>query len=456
MFSMQTLPKHSLNTNLFGMKRYGFGSGAGVTYTNNNLFGKAENLQLSINGSFEYVTSEKVREIASDTTTQQSFDGQFFESYESRIDYSLPRLTFPFAALDNNYFFSNARTRYSLSFSRSDQLLFDINSDIRFNVRFEVQHNRRFSSFLDMFELDLLDTDPSTQFRQALQEDFGEDSFEYQRILEDFRPQVSSIIRYTFRSRRTDLIKRNYGYYSEYSLAFGGNIPHLVDRYIVTPDTLEGNLPSLMPTSENSLAYSRFVKGTVDYRKYIPISDNAVFGYRGFIGMAFPYGNSNSIPLNQRFYAGGSNDIRGWNIYSLGPGAIPLEDVAINGGEIKLLGQFEVRQTVIDNFLSTDWIAAWFTDAGNIWYGHRTELQPRQNGITDPTNLANPRQSLERGRFQFNEFYKQIAVGSGFGIRFDWDYLVARFDFAFRIHDLQKGWFNDKKLYLGFGIGHSF
>lgn len=449
MFSLQTLPKHSLNFNVFGMKRYGFGSGAGVTYTNNNLFGRAENLQLSLNGSFEYVTSKTVRDIAADSSG--SYEGRFFQSVESQINYSLPRLIFPFSALDENVFFSNGRTRYGLSFTRSNQLLFDINSDIRFNLRYEVQHNERFSSFLDLMELDLLDTDPTPQFRQALKDDFGENSFEYQRILEDFRPQVSSLLRYTFRSQRTDLIQRDYGYFSEYSIAVGGNIPYLTDRYIITPNTIEGNLPPLVPGSHNSLAYSRFVKGMADYRRYIPLSNSAVFSYRGFMGIALPYGNSNSVPLNQRFYAGGSNDIRGWEIYSLGPGAIPLDEVTINGGEIKLMGQLEARQRLIKNFFSANWIGAWFADAGNIWYGPRTEFPT--SGQQSPSNRQ---RLLELGKFKFDEFYKQIAVGSGFGLRLDWEYVVARFDFAFRLHDLQRGWFNNKKLYFSFGIGHSF
>lgn len=456
MFSLQTLPKHSMNFNLFGMRRYGFGSGAGVTYTNNNLFGKAENLQLGLNGSFEYVSSETLREIAPDSANQGT-GGSLFRSFESSIEYSVPRLNFPFAALDDRPFFTNGRTRYSLSFSRSDQLLFDINSDTRFNLRYEVRHNERFSSFLDLIEVDVLDTDPSPQFRQSLIEEFGEDSFELQRILEDFRPQVSSILRYTFRSQNTDIIKRNRGHFSEYSIAFGGNIPYLIDRYLVTPGTIEGTLPSPAGVSKNSLSYSRFIKTTADYRRYIPISNNGVFAYRGFIGLAFPYGQSTTIPLNQRFYAGGSNDIRGWDIYSLGPGGIPLEEVTINGGQIKLLAQTETRQTLISDFLSANWIGAWFTDAGNIWYGPRTDLSAVSQPNGTPDNTAEERERiLRQGKFFMDEFYKQIAVGSGLGLRLDWDYVVVRFDFSFRVHDLQEGWFNNKKLYFSFGIGHSF
>ncbi|MDZ7774032.1 MAG: BamA/TamA family outer membrane protein [Balneolaceae bacterium] len=461
MFSLQTLPRHALNFNLFGMRRYGFGSGAGVTYTNNNLFGKAENLRLSMNGSFEYVRSETIREIAADSAGQ-GFSGSLFRSFEVRSEYTLPRLIFPFASLDDRLFFSNARTRYSLAFTRSNQLLFDINSDVRFNLRYEIQHNPRHSSFLDLVELDVLDTDPSPEFRQSLQQEYGEDSFEYQRILEDFRPQVSSILRYTFRSQRTDLIKRNYGYFSEYSISMGGNVPWLVDRLIVTPDTLEGNLPSPIRTSDNSLTYSRFLKATADYRRYIPLTNDAVFAYRGFIGLAYPYGKSTTIPLNQRFYAGGSNDIRGWDFYSLGPGSIPLDEVAINGGDIKLLAQTELRQQLIPNLIGANWIGAWFADAGNIWYGPRTEFPgpgasrpaPDDSGVFSVDGGSRP--APEEGKFRFDRFYKQIAVGSGLGIRIDWDYVVARFDFAFRVHDLQDGWLQNRKLYFSFGIGHSF
>ncbi|MFH5832443.1 BamA/TamA family outer membrane protein [Halalkalibaculum sp. DA384] len=444
LFSLQTLPKHSFNFNLFGLRRYGFGSGAGVTYTNNNLFGKAENLQVSLNGSFEYVGSETLQNL------DETFGGgdQLFRSFEVRGDYSLPRLIFPFAGLDDNLFFSNSRTQYSLSLARSNQLFFDVNSDVRFNLRYVVNHNERFTSFLDLVELDVLDSDPSEQFRQSLIQQFDTTSFEYRRLLEDFRPQVSSILRYTFRSQNTDLIQRNRGYYSEYSVALGGNIPHLIDRYFVTPDTLEGNLPSPARISNNSLSYSRFLKLTADYRRYVPLSNDAVFSYRGFAGFAQPFGGSSSIPLNQRFFAGGSNDIRGWDFNSLGPGGIAIEGTPpVVGGEIKLVGQAEVRQTMISNFLSADWIGAWFTDAGNVWYGPRNSFRGGQS-----------QDLLNEGKFYIDEFYKQIAVGSGVGLRLDWEYLVVRFDFAFRIHDLAptESWFTNKKLYFSFGIGHSF
>lgn len=445
-FELQSVTKHSFSTEFFGMKRYGFGTGIGLDYTNNNVFGKAENLSITANASLEYVTSSTLREI--NALEDQS---SLFRSYEIRSDYSVPRLNFPFAFLDNTRFFTNGLTRYSLSYSTSDQLFFDINSNVKFNLRYEVQHNDNLSSFLDLIELDVIDPSPTQAFIDNLRNEFNSDTLadgsivdpiELVRILEDFEPQFSSVIRYTFRNQDTDIIKRNRGYFREFAVSLGGNIPYALDKFIITPDTLEGSLPALFSSSDNTLTYSRFFKLTADLRRYYPISNSGVFAWRFFGGIAQPYGQSTTIPLNRRFFAGGSNDIRGWAPFQLGPGNISSSNVTINGGEIKLAAFTEARQTVIRNLLGADWQAAWFVDAGNIWYG--------------PRNNSDTQERLDAGRFKFDEFYKQIAVASGAGIRLDWEFLIVRFDFAFRVHDLDLGWFENKKTYFSFGIGHSF
>lgn len=456
---LQTLPKHSLSFNVFGMHRYGFGSGAGVTYTNNNLFGGAENLQIGVNGSFEYVTESTLRDAQVDSLTDGQ-NGTFFNRFEVRADYLLPKLTFPFVSLNDNLFFANSRTRYSISYSESDQLLFDINFNAGFNLRYEVRHNERFTSFFDLLDIHVLDTHPTDAFRQVIKDAF--DDVIEERILNDYRPQISSVLRYTFRSENTDLIQRNYGYLTEYSISLGGNLPFLVDRFIITPGTVEGNLPSPVEISTNSLAYSRYVKLTADYRRYIPLSTNTVFAYRLFGGYAIPYGQSNNIPINERFYAGGSNDIRGWAYYSLGPGGIQLDNVAVNGGEVKLLGKVELRQVFLSNFLASNWIFALFADAGNVWYGPGNDIL--NNGYPDNLGgMTDLKKTLEKGQFHFDTFYEQIAVGSGVGLRLDFTYLIVRFDFAIRVHDPQQNWFPDFEkadedgwLYFSFGIGHSF
>ena len=446
-FELQTLPRHSINSEFFGMRRYGFGTGAGINYNNNNLFGRAENFTLGLNTNLEFVTSNTLSEIAPrDSTGRRTSTGSaIFQSYEVRGEYSVPRLNFPFRTYQNRSWVESSRTIYSLAYSQSDQLFFDINTDVRFNLSYEVQHSERVTSLLDLFELDIIDTSPSSQFRQNLINEFGENSFEFLRISQDFDPQFSSIIRYSVRNQNTNLIKRNYGYFNEVSLALGGNIPYLLDRLVITPGELEETLPSPFGISSNSLSYSRFLKLSADYRRYIPLTPNTIFSFRVFGGMAQPIGQSSTIPLNRRFFAGGSNDIRGWNPFRLGPGKISPDEVTIPGGEIKLALFKEFRQTFMRDVFSAQWQVAWHTDAGNVWYGPKNTFRDADN-----------QELLRDGKFFLDSFYKQIAVGSGFGLRLDWEFIVARFDFTFRVHDLQEGWFEDKNAYFTFGIGHSF
>ncbi len=445
-FDFQTVPKHSVRTELFGMRRFGFGSGAGINYTNNNVFGRAENLTIGLNGNFEFVTPGTLREIVPpDDQNQRDVNPTIFRTFEANVDYSVPRLNFPFASLNRKDPFRSSRTRYTLTYSQSDQLFFDVNFDLRFNLRYEVSHSDRFTSIIDQPEMDIVDTNPSSQFRQNLIDEFGEGSFELERIEEDFRPQFSSIFRYTLRDSDTDILKRNFGHFREYSVSVGGNFPFLLDRFVFTPGEVEETIPSPFGISSNDLSYSRFFKLTADFRRYIPFASNSVFAYRLFAGYAHPYGQSRTIPLNRRFFAGGSNDIRGYAPFRLGPGAIAPEDVTINGGEIKLAAFTEMRQSFIENLLSAEWQIAWFTDAGNIWYGPRNNFRDEEN-----------RNILEDGKFRFENFIEQIPVSSGLGIRLDWEFLIVRFDFAFRINDLQEGWFKNKNAFFSFGIGHSF
>lgn len=414
---MQTLPRHRIQLDFFGMKRLGFGAGAGVRYINNNLFRGAENFEIGMQGSFEYV------------------GGTLLNSTELSTAYTVQRVNFPFRSLDNLPYFLNASTRYRLSWAQSTQENFTINSNFRFNNQFEVRHRPQMASLFDLIELDWLDASATPAFERNLRDRF--DDIIVERILEDFNPQFSSIARYTFRYANTDLIQRDHGFFSESSVESGGTIPYLMDRIIFDSSELQGTVPSLS-LSDSTLTYSQFVRLSVDYRKYNPVLDNGVFAWRGFFGFAHSFGVNPQIPLNRRFFAGGSNDIRGWPPLRLGPADLDATrgEAPINGGDIKLAGFLEYRHTVLHSFLNTGWEIAGFTDFGNIWYGSRSPF--------------------DEGKFHFDNFYKQIAVGSGFGLRLDWEYFVFRIDVAYRVHDLQRGWFNNSNPYWHFGIGHSF
>jgi len=419
LIELQTLPRHRIGLDLFGMQRYGFGAGAGVRYTNNNVAGSAENLEVALRGSFEL------------------YDQSLLNAFEASTRYSLPRLMFPFKALNDNPNFIDSRTSYAISYNQVRQQNFNINANIAINNRFEIRHTPRLSSTLDLFDIELIDATATQEFIDQLDERFQNNPQLVVFILEDFRPQVSSVIRYSIRRMNTDIIKRNFGSYQEYTVESAGLIPYLSDRFLVTPDTLEGDLPGLYL---RSLDYTQYIKFTADYRRYKPLTPTTTIAYRGFAGTAFAYGVNDVIPITRRFFAGGSSDIRGWAPLKLGPGRAQ-DDRAFNGGEIKLLGQVEYRQRLVQNLLGGNLGAGYFVDAGNVW------LAPRGNFS---------RGDLTGNTFRFDSFAKQIAVGAGGGLRMDWDYVILRLDMAFRIHDLERGWLNNKKAYFHFGVGHAF
>lgn len=423
---MQSLPRQSLRFDVFAMQRLGFGAGTGLRYVNTNLWGSAETLELGVKASFE---------------NAPNVQAGFLRSFEGSIEYSIPRLTFPLTRLASNPDFANARTIYQINLAQINQLNFNVNANLRFNLKFEISHNASTTSILDLIEFDWFDASPSSLFRQRIENEIT-DPLQRERILNDFSEQFSSTIRYTLRRSTTNIVQRNFGFYNELSVEAGGTIPYLMEKYIVRPgEPLQSTIPSLT-LADSTLSYSRFVKAYADHRNYTSITNNTVFAWRAFGGAAISYGMNPQLPLNRRFFAGGSNDIRGWAPLRLGPASSSPTQATINGADIKLAAYAEIRQTFLRNFLSTNWQFALFSDAGNIWTG--------------------PRSEFSESKFRFNQFYEEVALGAGFGFRLDWEYVIFRIDVAYRIHDpaieggIRRGWFNSPNPYIHFGIGHAF
>jgi len=158
------------------------------------------------------------------------------------------------------------------------------------------------------------------------------------------------------------------------------------------------------------LDVAQYIKAEIEYKKYWNINTNESLVYRNFIGAVLPFGNSN-IPFSRSYRAGGSNDIRAWRTFDLGPGS-EGSSLEFNTGSLKFTTNLEYRFKVINSIHS-----ALFIDAGNIW------------DITNSTLGSN------ESKFKGAASFKEIAVGSGFGIRYDFSFLVFRFDVGFKTHE---------------------
>lgn len=168
--------------------------------------------------------------------------------------------------------------------------------------------------------------------------------------------------------------------------------------------------------------FSQYAKTELDYIKHWDFGKNNILAIRSYFGIAIPYGNSKSIPFSKSFFAGGPNDNRAWTAYNLGPGSTQSSD-EFNEANLKIAASIEQRFNILGRFN-----AAVFLDAGNIW---------------------NVLDNVEDEKATFNNFssLKDIALGSGFGLRYDFSFFVLRLDIGFKTYDpsydLGNRWFND-------------
>lgn len=184
--------------------------------------------------------------------------------------------------------------------------------------------------------------------------------------------------------------------------------------------------------------YAQFVKTELDYIKHWSIGEQSSLAFRGFLGVAIPYGNSKNIPFSQSYFAGGSSDNRGWRAYSLGPGS--SESILdYNEANMKLTLNLEYRFPIAGSFKG-----AIFTDAGNIW-----------NVLDDV--------SFDSYKFKNLSSLKDVGVSSGLGLRYDFGFFVFRLDVANRIYNpansVGSRWFTDvslKNLVYNIGINYPF
>lgn len=190
--------------------------------------------------------------------------------------------------------------------------------------------------------------------------------------------------------------------------------------------------------------YSQYFKIEADYGFLHRFDERNSLALHAGVGVGIPYGNSEMLPFEKRFYGGGANGVRGWDVRTLGPGAYPgrnsVSDFINQCGDIRLELNAEYRAKLF-------WVLELgaFVDIGNIW---TIRDYPNQPG----------------GVFRFNRFYEQLAASYGLGLRLDFDYFLLRFDLGMKAHNPAMGerpwplvspnWNRDSSFH--FSIGYPF
>ena len=187
-----------------------------------------------------------------------------------------------------------------------------------------------------------------------------------------------------------------------------------------------------------NLPYSEYLKLELDYIKHWDLSKENIIAFRSFFGVALPFGNAHYVPFSRSYFSGGTNDNRAWQPYSLGPGSTgSIYD--FNEANMKIAVSAEYRFKIAGSVKG-----ALFADAGNIWYVLNKDV-------------------TGSGTFTRLKDLKDIALGTGFGLRYDLNFFVVRFDLGFKTYNpaytIENRWFKDlnfTKSVLNFGINYPF
>ncbi len=190
---------------------------------------------------------------------------------------------------------------------------------------------------------------------------------------------------------------------------------------IETAGNLMYGLYSMLETADNDaviqlfgVEYAQYFKSDIEFRHYDYLDEGISLVYRTFIGAALPYLNSTAIPFEKQYFAGGANSIRAWRVKNLGPGSFYSDEVSEypnQTADLKLEANVEYRFKL---FWKLE--GAFFLDVGNIW------------------SLSSD-DDREGAQFSLKRFYKEFAVGTGFGTRFDFNFFIFRFDIGVPLVD---------------------
>jgi outer membrane protein insertion porin family len=385
------LPRKSLRVDLRMVSRSDNFAGPliNLSFKNRNVFRGAELLTFNLNGSIE----------AAITGAEK---GRSYATVGGDVTLDIPRFITPLIKV-------NPPTRYvpntelKLGFQKLSELGYYNLNTYNFSAGYRWHQNARVEHLYNPFVINYLKLgNTSSRFDSILKKNISlKRSFETQFVL-------GSYYSYTYNTqaemdRKTDIFFN--GVFDE-----SGNIIGLAQsafsHYRSSPDH---------PYRVLGEPYAQYVLVMGDIRHYINFkrSREKRFVSRLFAGVGIPYGNSATLPYIKEFFTGGNNSVRAYPSRLLGPGSYELPTDRARSffvdqvGDIKLEGNLEYRFPIYSVFKG-----AIFTDAGNIWLLREDTARPG-------------------GKFNINTFYKEIAVGSGFGIRIDASYFVLRFDLAF-------------------------
>lgn len=397
-FQLSPLPRQGFSVNLEGTNSSGnLGVAGNLNYQHRNLFQGAEILNITLKGAFE-----RQQSVAS---TSRSGN---FNTREYGIEGSLTLPKFLSPVQGTNFFtFQVPQTNFSLGYNyqrRPDYTRTITN--FRFGYTWKSKlYRTHYLNLVDFNYVNLYEF--NEKFINSIKDLY---------IKSSYTDHLISALNYT-RVNNTQNIARGGNYrYFKWSFESAGNllaaIAELSDRAKKSElDTVTHEFVRYHQVF--STRFAQYLKTDFEYRYgYMLDKFNSIVG-RLFLGVGVPYGNFDVLPFEKKYFTGGANGIRAWQVRTLGPGTYKASEDAYpnQSADIKLEGNLEYRFRLLGRAEG-----AFFLDAGNIW-------------------AINQNDNREGALFKVNRFYKEIAVGTGTGLRLNFNYFIFRLDLGMKLRD---------------------
>ncbi len=462
-----------VNVSQSNIQKIGFSFSTGLVIR--NIFRGAETLEISALGA-----------IGASKDGAKSED-QFFDINELGADVKLniPRLFFPFNTEKIIPKYMSPTTQLSTGFTSQKNIGLDkrtLNGRLSYNwfpkkttnntldlLNLQYVRNLNPGNYFNVYQnsfnrLETIAIDSySTPTEYIISNPDGSSSLDISRA-DDFIETVSSDANFlvsnpseyqtvrNIRERKNRLIQNNFILASNFTLTKDSRENNFDSDFSIFRLKLElaGNLlngaADLLDLKKNEngefevndVAFSQYAKTEIDYIKLWNLGRSNVLALRSFVGIALPIGNSKTIPFSKSFFAGGANDNRAWTAYNLGPGRSDNNN-EFNEANLKIAFSLEHRYNLFGNLNG-----AFFVDAGNIW-----------NVLDD---VENP-----KATFDSFDSLKDIAVGAGIGLRYDFGFFILRLDTGFKAYNptysINNRWlkdFNFSNAVYNFGINYPF
>ena len=386
----------SIEVNVASKSNSYLGPGLSLGLTHKNLFGGGEQLNVSLVGAYEWQTGRNRSSI--------------FNSYEFGINTSLsfPRLLAP-------KFIPRRRrelnwTRISLDAEILNRPHYFKMGQFDVAMSYDWQATRYSTNTLTLGKITYTKLINTTA-------DFDSIMSENLSVAQSFKDQFIPQIAYSYTYDRK--IDRNNAINWQFSLQEAGNL--FWSLWELAGSDGEKKL--------FNTPFSQFVKGSTQVVYSCRLGGNHWFYTRAAVGAAHAYGNSSQVPYSEQFYVGGANSVRGFAVRSIGPGRYRTPGASADNyfdqtGTFKFEANVEYRFPIYGMFKG-----AFFVDAGNVWL---LEEDPQRPG----------------GTLVGSQFLRDLALGTGAGLRFDMDMLVVRADLGIALHAPydtgKRGYFNMK------------